>query len=206
MPTRMVRHPTGVPLFTQGPATTTQSDAISKRSSRGKVGRAAVPALQRARAHPRARAMLRAQNKPRAFRSAEPPWYWRRPRPPSSTPSSRRSARSSDKFGTSRSRGILARLSPRKVALSDVAQTLLTRPSGSSLSDREAEVLDLAGKGVTKREIGARLGRSEHTSHVTSRARGTTAPATRRLSGACQQSTGGDEPVKTVSEHLVVAS
>lgn len=67
------------------------------------------------------------------------------------------------KLGTMRSRAILVRLLSRRDDLSGLARSLLTKPSGDALSDREVEVLDLAGKGLTNRDIAARLGLSEHT-------------------------------------------
>lgn len=67
------------------------------------------------------------------------------------------------KLGTMRSRAILVRLLSRRDDFSDLARSLLTKPSGDALSDREVEVLDLAGKGLTNRDIAARLGLSEHT-------------------------------------------
>lgn len=68
------------------------------------------------------------------------------------------------KLATVRSREILERLLRRKDELSELSRVLLTRPSTAvTLSEREAEVLSLVGHGLTNREIGARLGLSEHT-------------------------------------------
>ncbi len=68
------------------------------------------------------------------------------------------------KLGTTRSREILERVSRRKDDLGILARSVLSRPAaGVLLSGREVEVLGLAAKGMTNREIGAQLVLSEHT-------------------------------------------
>lgn len=68
------------------------------------------------------------------------------------------------KLGTARSREILERMARRKDEIGAVARSLTSRPaSGVLLSEREIEVLGLAAKGLTNKEIGGQLGLSEHT-------------------------------------------
>jgi DNA-binding CsgD family transcriptional regulator len=68
------------------------------------------------------------------------------------------------KLGTTHSREILHRLSRRTDEISSVARRLLaSRSPGTTLSEREVEVLDLARHGLTNREIAERLSLSPHT-------------------------------------------
>jgi DNA-binding CsgD family transcriptional regulator len=59
---------------------------------------------------------------------------------------------------------MLEALARERTDLGDVARGMIARPSASPLlSEREREVLLLAGKGLTNKEIGAQLSLSEHT-------------------------------------------
>jgi DNA-binding CsgD family transcriptional regulator len=68
------------------------------------------------------------------------------------------------KLGTTRSRELLHRASRRGDEAGVRARSLLgDQQAGGALSDREVEVLDLAGRGLTNKEIAARLFLSQHT-------------------------------------------
>jgi DNA-binding CsgD family transcriptional regulator len=68
------------------------------------------------------------------------------------------------KLGIARSREIVERISRRRDELGMLAKSITSRPSsGILLSEREIEVLSLAARGMTNREIGVQLGLSEHT-------------------------------------------
>jgi DNA-binding CsgD family transcriptional regulator len=68
------------------------------------------------------------------------------------------------KVGTVQARSLLAQAARRHDELGEVARHALARPAaGISLSDREIEVLNLAGRGLTNRQIALRLRLSEHT-------------------------------------------
>jgi RNA polymerase sigma factor (sigma-70 family) len=68
------------------------------------------------------------------------------------------------KLGTTHSREILHRLSRRTDEIGSAARRILANRSlGTTLSERELEVLDLARHGLTNREIAERLGLSQHT-------------------------------------------
>jgi len=68
------------------------------------------------------------------------------------------------KLGTTHSREILHRVSRRTDELGPVARRLVSsRAAGTSLSERELEVLDLARHGLTNRDIAERLSLSPHT-------------------------------------------
>jgi DNA-binding CsgD family transcriptional regulator len=67
------------------------------------------------------------------------------------------------RMGTSNARDSLQRFARRKDKIGETARRLIARPSDNSLSEREVEVLQLAARGLTNREIGARLSLSEHT-------------------------------------------
>jgi DNA-binding CsgD family transcriptional regulator len=68
------------------------------------------------------------------------------------------------KLGTTHSREILHRLSRRTDVIGVAARRLVSsRTAGTTLSEREFEVLDLARHGLTNRDIGERLSLSPHT-------------------------------------------
>jgi DNA-binding CsgD family transcriptional regulator len=68
------------------------------------------------------------------------------------------------KLGTTHSREILHRISRRTDDLGPVARRIVTsRATGTALSERELEVVDLAGHGLTNRAIAERLSLSPHT-------------------------------------------
>jgi DNA-binding CsgD family transcriptional regulator len=68
------------------------------------------------------------------------------------------------KLGTTHSREVLHRLAKRTDDLGVVARRIVTsRVTGTSLSERELEVVDLAGHGLTNRAIAERLSLSPHT-------------------------------------------
>ena len=66
------------------------------------------------------------------------------------------------RVGTTHAREILARLSQRRDEIGATASRVADRP-GVGLSEREIEVLSLAGDGLTNRQIGDRLFLSPHT-------------------------------------------
>jgi DNA-binding CsgD family transcriptional regulator len=68
------------------------------------------------------------------------------------------------KLGTTHSREILHRVSRRTDEVGVAARRIVSsRTAGTSLSERELEVLDLARHGLTNRDIGERLSLSPHT-------------------------------------------
>ncbi|HVD51619.1 MAG TPA: helix-turn-helix transcriptional regulator, partial [Candidatus Udaeobacter sp.] len=68
------------------------------------------------------------------------------------------------KLGTTHSREILHRVSRRTDDIGISARRVVTnRAAGTTLSEREFEVLDLARHGLTNRDIGERLSLSPHT-------------------------------------------
>jgi len=68
------------------------------------------------------------------------------------------------KLGTTHSREILHRVSRRTDEIGAAARRIVTsRTAGTTLSERELEVLDLARHGLTNRDIGERLSLSPHT-------------------------------------------
>jgi DNA-binding CsgD family transcriptional regulator len=68
------------------------------------------------------------------------------------------------KLGTTHSREILHRVSRRTDDIGVAARRIVTsRAIGTTLSERELEVLDLARHGMTNRDIGERLSLSPHT-------------------------------------------
>jgi DNA-binding CsgD family transcriptional regulator len=68
------------------------------------------------------------------------------------------------KLGTTHSRELLHRVSRRTDDLGAVARRIVTsRAPGTTLSERELEVLDLARRGLTNRDIAESLGLSPHT-------------------------------------------
>ena len=68
------------------------------------------------------------------------------------------------KLGTTHSREILRRVSRRTDVLGAVARRVLaSRTAGTTLSERELEVVDLARHGLTNRAIAERLNLSPHT-------------------------------------------
>jgi DNA-binding CsgD family transcriptional regulator len=68
------------------------------------------------------------------------------------------------KLGTTHSREILHRISRRTDDIGLAARRIVTsRMTGTTLSEREFEVLDLARHGLTNRDIGERLSLSPHT-------------------------------------------
>jgi DNA-binding CsgD family transcriptional regulator len=68
------------------------------------------------------------------------------------------------KLGTTHSREVLHRVSRRTDDLGAVARRIVTsRAPGTTLSERELEVLDLARRGLTNRDIAESLGLSPHT-------------------------------------------
>jgi DNA-binding CsgD family transcriptional regulator len=68
------------------------------------------------------------------------------------------------KLGTTHSREILNRISRRTDDIGVAARRSVTsRTAGTTLSERELEVLDLARHGLTNRDIGERLSLSPHT-------------------------------------------
>lgn len=68
------------------------------------------------------------------------------------------------KLGTTHSRELLHRLSRRTDDIGIAARRIVTsRTAGTTLSEREFEVLDLARHGLTNRDIGERLSLSPHT-------------------------------------------
>src|SRR2546428_7286276 len=68
------------------------------------------------------------------------------------------------KLGTTHSREILHRVSRRTDGIGTAARRIVTsRTAGTTLSERELEVLDLARHGLTNRDIGERLSLSPHT-------------------------------------------
>ncbi len=68
------------------------------------------------------------------------------------------------KLGTTHSREILHRLARRTDGLGAVARRIVTsRAAGTTLSERELEVVDLARHGLTNRAIAERLNLSPHT-------------------------------------------
>jgi DNA-binding CsgD family transcriptional regulator len=68
------------------------------------------------------------------------------------------------KLGTTHSREILHRVSRRTDDVGIAARRIVTsRTTGTTLSERELEVLDLARHGLTNRDIGERLSLSPHT-------------------------------------------
>jgi DNA-binding CsgD family transcriptional regulator len=68
------------------------------------------------------------------------------------------------KLGTTHSREILHRVSRRTDDIGAAARRIVTsRTAGTTLSEREFEVLDLARHGLTNRDIGERLSLSPHT-------------------------------------------
>ena len=68
------------------------------------------------------------------------------------------------KLGTTHSREILHRVSRRTDDMGIAARRIVTsRTVGTTLSERELEVLDLARHGLTNRDIGERLSLSPHT-------------------------------------------
>jgi DNA-binding CsgD family transcriptional regulator len=68
------------------------------------------------------------------------------------------------KLGTTQSREILHRVSRRTDDLGPVARRLVSsRAASTTLSERELEVVDLAGHGLTNRDIAVRLMLSPHT-------------------------------------------
>jgi DNA-binding CsgD family transcriptional regulator len=72
-------------------------------------------------------------------------------------------------LGTSRAKDILARVSRRNDELGRRARIVSERRRRTDLSEREIEVIQLAGTGLTNREIAERLSLSQHTiaRHVT---------------------------------------
>lgn len=68
------------------------------------------------------------------------------------------------KIGTTHARGILADLARTNDAVGRTARGASTRtPGAAGLTDREIQVLDLAGRGLTNRQIAERLTLSHHT-------------------------------------------
>ena len=68
------------------------------------------------------------------------------------------------KLGTTHAREILHRLSRRTDGIGSAARHILaTRSAGTTLTERELEVLDLARHGLTNRDIAERLSLSQHT-------------------------------------------
>jgi len=68
------------------------------------------------------------------------------------------------KLGTSRARELVERAGRRRDDLGVLARRLSSRPaSDTALSEREVEVLQLAARGLTNRDIASRLDLSEHT-------------------------------------------
>jgi DNA-binding NarL/FixJ family response regulator len=67
------------------------------------------------------------------------------------------------RLGTSHARDWLERFARRRDRLGDYARRLAARPSDTLLTEREIEVLQLAAKGLTNRNIGSHLNLSEHT-------------------------------------------
>lgn len=68
------------------------------------------------------------------------------------------------KLGTTHSRELLHRVSRRTDYIGVAARRIVTsRTAGTTLSEREFEVLDLARHGLTNRDIGERLSLSPHT-------------------------------------------
>ncbi|MDQ2913817.1 MAG: LuxR C-terminal-related transcriptional regulator [Chloroflexota bacterium] len=68
------------------------------------------------------------------------------------------------KLGTTHSREILHRVSRRTDEIGIAARRIVaSRTAGTTLSERELEVLDLARHGLTNRDIGERLSLSPHT-------------------------------------------
>jgi DNA-binding CsgD family transcriptional regulator len=68
------------------------------------------------------------------------------------------------KLGTTHSREVLHRVSRRTDDVGVAARRIVTsRTTGTTLSERELEVLDLARHGLTNRDIGERLSLSPHT-------------------------------------------
>ena len=68
------------------------------------------------------------------------------------------------KIGTTHARGILADLARTNDPVGRVARGAATRtPGAAGLTDREIQVLDLAGHGLTNRQIAERLTLSHHT-------------------------------------------
>jgi DNA-binding NarL/FixJ family response regulator len=66
-------------------------------------------------------------------------------------------------LGTSRAKDILARVSRQSDELGRRARLVSERRRRTGLSEREIEVLQLAGTGLTNREIAERLSLSQHT-------------------------------------------
>jgi DNA-binding CsgD family transcriptional regulator len=68
------------------------------------------------------------------------------------------------KLGTTHSREILHRISRRTDEVGVAARRILnSRATGTTLSERELEVVDLAGHGLTNKDIAVRLSLSPHT-------------------------------------------
>jgi DNA-binding CsgD family transcriptional regulator len=67
------------------------------------------------------------------------------------------------RLGTTHARELLHRLARRSDALGQAAAAHLAHAHPTQLSERELEVLDLAARGLTNKEIGSRLGLSPHT-------------------------------------------
>jgi len=68
------------------------------------------------------------------------------------------------KIGTTHARGILADVGRAPDSVGRLARGVATRtPGAAGLTDREVEVLDLAGHGLTNRQIADRLTLSPHT-------------------------------------------
>jgi len=66
-------------------------------------------------------------------------------------------------LGTTHARELLHRLARRTDALGRAATQHVAQGHPTSLSEREVEVLDLAAHGLTNKEIGEKLGLSQHT-------------------------------------------
>jgi DNA-binding CsgD family transcriptional regulator len=66
-------------------------------------------------------------------------------------------------LGTTHARELLHRLARRTDALGRAAAEHVTHGHPTSLSEREVEVLDLAARGLTNKEIGEQLSLSQHT-------------------------------------------
>jgi DNA-binding CsgD family transcriptional regulator len=66
------------------------------------------------------------------------------------------------RVGTTHAREILTRLAQRRDEIGQAAARVADRP-GHGLSEREIEVLTLAGQGLTNRQIGEKLFLSPHT-------------------------------------------
>ena len=67
------------------------------------------------------------------------------------------------RLGTARARQLLQEYSMKRDLIGEMARGALSRPARVPISEREAEVLHLAARGLTNKEIGAHLTLSEHT-------------------------------------------